>query len=67
MKQFFKFMFASMAGFLLIFIIIFFIMMGIVMSVASFIKKGNCYCTKEHSAASKIRSGDCRQVVEQSV
>jgi protease-4 len=39
MKQFFKFMFASMTGFLLIFIIIFFIMMGIVMSVASLSKK----------------------------
>ncbi len=39
MKQFFKFMFASMTGFILTFIILFFIMMGILMSVASFSKK----------------------------
>jgi len=39
MKQFFKFMFASMTGFLLVIIILFFIMMGIVMSLASFSKK----------------------------
>ena len=39
MKQFFKFMFASMTGTLLIIIILFFIMMGILMSVASFSKK----------------------------
>ena len=39
MKQFFKFMFASMVGFLLIFIIIFFIMMGMVMSLATLSKK----------------------------
>jgi len=38
MKQFFKFMFASMAGTILILIILFFIMMGIIMSVASFSK-----------------------------
>jgi protease-4 len=39
MKQFFKFMFASMAGFFLMFIIFFFIMIGILMSVASLSKK----------------------------
>ena len=39
MKQFFKFMFASITGTLLIIIILFFIMMGIMISVASFSKK----------------------------
>jgi len=39
MKQFFKFMFASMLGFFLMFLIFFFIMMGIIMSAASFSKK----------------------------
>ena len=39
MKQFFKFMFASMAGFFLIFIVIFFILMGMIMSVATLTKK----------------------------
>jgi protease IV len=39
MKQFFKFMFASMAGFLLIFLIFFFITIGMIMSIAALSKK----------------------------
>ncbi|MFA4852091.1 MAG: signal peptide peptidase SppA [Bacteroidales bacterium] len=39
MKQFFKFMFASMAGFILVFIIFFFIMMAIAVSLSSFSRK----------------------------
>ncbi len=39
MKQFFKFMFASMLGFFLTFIIIFFIMVGMIASIASFSRK----------------------------
>jgi protease-4 len=39
MKQFFKFMFASMTGFLLVLIIFFFITMGMIMSLATLTKK----------------------------
>ncbi len=39
MKQFFKFMFASMLGFFLTFVIIFFIMVGVIASIASFSRK----------------------------
>jgi protease IV len=39
MKQFFKFMFASMVGFFLSFLIVFFILMGIIASIATFAKK----------------------------
>ena len=39
MKQFFKFMFASMTGSFILIVILFFIFMGMVLSVASLSKK----------------------------
>ncbi len=48
MKQFFKFMFASMLGFFLTWVIIFFIFLGIIMSAASLAKK-DVVVVKENS------------------
>lgn len=48
MKQFFKFMFASMLGFFLTWVIIFFIFLGIILSAASLTKK-DVVIVKENS------------------
>jgi protease-4 len=49
MKQFFKFMLASMAGFFLSMLIIFFVIMGIVSALMMSLKEGDSVTVGEHS------------------